>query len=61
MPKFTVIGLYIDQDPPQRYAQAFEAETAEEAEDLCLETYFGNDEFDLAIAGVIAGDVEVVA
>jgi hypothetical protein len=52
MKKYLVIGLYLDQDPPQRWADSVEAETAEEAEAAALANYDPQGDYQLAVAGV---------
>jgi hypothetical protein len=56
MDTFTVVGLYMDQDPPQRFAEAYVAESAEAAEAVALEEH---PDGDLVIAGSIKGDHSV--
>lgn len=54
MEKYLVIGLYLDQDPPQRWADSYECDTPEEAEQLALADYDADGDYQLAVAGVVA-------
>ena len=56
---FTVIGLY--EDNMQRYANTFEAISADAAELVATELARREEGCELLIAAVIEGDVKVVA
>lgn len=58
---YTVIGLYLDQTPPQRFASSHEARDAQHAENLCLAEYDPGGTNDLTIAGVIPGKHDLTA
>lgn len=53
--KYTVIAVY--EDNLQRYADSVDADSPEEAERIIIESA----DAPLIVAGVVAGDVEVVA
>jgi len=55
--KYTVVGVYLDSDPIyQRYADVFDADTPEEAEELAYSTA----SLDLVVAGVFEGELTAV-
>lgn len=54
MAMYTVLAIYADNE--QRFAESVEAETPEDAEEMICAQYPG-----LIVAGVVAGEVEVVA
>ncbi len=50
---YLLIGAYLDQDPPQRFADSQQAESPEQAEAQTLEAYDPQGDFELAIVGVV--------
>lgn len=58
---YTVIGIYLDQAPPQRFAATYEAYDARHAENLCLRECDPYGTNDLTIAGVVAGEHDLLA
>ena len=59
MKTYTVIGIY--KDNGQRYAESFVAKDAEAAEMRAVKVVEKNGGGHLTVAGVILGDVQVVA
>jgi len=55
MPDFTVIGLYLDQRPPQRFAETYDTFDARAAWNLAMRDYDPMGCNDLMIAAVIEG------
>ena len=56
--KFTVIGIYADNN--QRWAQCFDAEDTDHAEEQAQDSAASEDH-ELIIAGVVAGSVRMLA
>ena len=67
MPRYLVVGLYLDQLTsvgPQRFAAVYETDTPEEAEEEALADYDPNGDKMLEVAGTVIiyrGRMEVVS
>jgi hypothetical protein len=56
---YMVIGLYLDQAEPQRFAHSLEANHPDEAETRILEEFDPEGDKELTIAGTVEGEVLV--